>query len=1052
MGGIFGGGSSGGGSIEQAYNSLQVQTSIFGKAVPLLYGTNRLPGNIIDFQGFSRTAITQGGGGGKGGGGGGSSTTYDYHVGVAIALGQGPINGIGRVWGGTSTMQLAQYISGWSIDQATSNAIQAMYWYNDTAGMNGLTWLQQNPSFKSASSGTLTAALTSAGFYTLDTETDLTAFFGTLTQSPWGWMSTYYPANALNYPLMAYVAGYIDLGDSAYVPNYSIEYFGPYIFGGGILDANPALVLEDILTNTIGGARYPAAYLGSLTNLSNYCLASGIFISPIITDQTQASEIVNNIMQCCNAQPVVSQGILNFVPYGTKTISGNGATYTPNLTPIYTITDDDILFDGSNDPVQDTRDEEITDLYNFQQVTFSNRADEYASDVATAIDQGSIDRFDALIAPTVSLESYVCDAGIAQIIAQNILQRIAYSPEKPTLKLPYFPFILLDPMDLISIVEDSLGYDDTLIRVTSMEVDDQKEISFGFEVVGLNSSDAVQYSRQASTRTTVNYNVLPGDVNPPVIFEPPDAVGGGNIVMIGASGGNVWGGSYVYISQDQNSYKSIGQISIPARQGLLTAALASGSDPDTTDTLAVDLTESAAQLSSGTQADADNLNTLCLVDGELLSYETATLTATNKYNLTYLRRGAYGTTIAAHVSGAQFLRVDTEKLLSYGFDPNNIGQTIYIKFLSYNIYGGSLQNLADVPVYQYTIKGTALLSPLPAIQNAKFVYKNGNATLVWDMPADYRSPLMVEIRKGSSPAAGNVIYRGSASEWTVTGNDTYWLSPAYSVVYNGVQTLVYSSTWTEIDVPAGARISLNVIGSYDEGGLGWLGTCSGGAFVNPPGSAVELQGTGVQEVASMQGLSSMYFAGGIQMSGAYESLNVITTPQDQLVNTSVAYKVSGVAINSDFDLVPDVDLLADWDGSSSSAVVAQLQINVYSSGAWSGWQNWTQAQYYGSKFKFRVLLTSSNSTVTPSLSVFKFEVDVDTLPQGGTFNSAADGSFSVTYPAPYNVAPKPVVTITNPQAGDVVTLLSQTATGFTGLAQNAGSGVVRNLNYQVTSY
>src|SRR6185436_13861080 len=51
---------------------------------------------------------------------------------------------------------------------------------------------------------------------------------------------------------------------------------------------------------------------------------------------------------------------------------------------------------------------------------------------------------------------------------------------------------------------------------------------------------------------------------------------------------------------------------------------------------------------SGTQADADNLVTLCYVDDELVSYRTATLTAAYKYDLTYLRRGIYGTVINAH--------------------------------------------------------------------------------------------------------------------------------------------------------------------------------------------------------------------------------------------------------------------------------------------------------------------------------------------------------------------------------------------------------------------
>ena len=60
---------------------------------------------------------------------------------------------------------------------------------------------------------------------------------------------------------------------------------------------------------------------------------------------------------------------------------------------------------------------------------------------------------------------------------------------------------------------------------------------------------------------------------------------------------------------------------------------------------------------SATTADATALNTLCYVDGEYISYETATLTAANKYDLTYLRRGAYNSVIGAHALNAPFARL-----------------------------------------------------------------------------------------------------------------------------------------------------------------------------------------------------------------------------------------------------------------------------------------------------------------------------------------------------------------------------------------------------------
>src|SRR5947207_6135468 len=151
--------------------------------------------------------------------------------------------------------------------------------------------------------------------------------------------------------------------------------------------------------------------------------------------------------------------------------------------------------------------------------------------------------------------------------------------------------------------------------------------------------------------------VAPGDTNAPIIFEPPAGLSGGDLeVWLIASGGVNWGGCQVWVSSDGSTYALAGTIYRGARQGTLTATLPSHADPDTTDTLAVDLTESQGQLLSGTQADADNLVTLCHCDGALLSYEPATLTAAYQYDLTYLRRGAYATPIGSHSSGANFAR------------------------------------------------------------------------------------------------------------------------------------------------------------------------------------------------------------------------------------------------------------------------------------------------------------------------------------------------------------------------------------------------------------
>ncbi|MBV9552365.1 MAG: hypothetical protein JO032_06185 [Alphaproteobacteria bacterium] len=228
-------------------------------------------------------------------------------------------------------------------------------------------------------------------------------------------------------------------------------------------------------------------------------------------------------------------------------------------------------------------------------------------------------------------------------------------------------------------------------------------------IVPIGVGTAVLHAKQASAGAPLNPFVAPGNTNPPIIFEPSAGLtGGATEVWIIASGGADWGGCQVWISTDGNTYGLAGTIYRGGRQGVLTATLPAAADPDTAHTLAVDLSQSRGPLLSGTQADADAYVTLCYCDGELLSYETAALTATYKYSLTYLRRGAYGTAIGTHASGAAFARFgpNDPSLFRYFYPASFVGTTVYVKLPAFNTFGQALQSLAATAAHSYTLLGT----------------------------------------------------------------------------------------------------------------------------------------------------------------------------------------------------------------------------------------------------------------------------------------------------------------------------------------------------------
>lgn len=201
----------------------------------------------------------------------------------------------------------------------------------------------------------------------------------------------------------------------------------------------------------------------------------------------------------------------------------------------------------------------------------------------------------------------------------------------------------------------------------------------------------------------------PGNANPPIIFEPgSDFTNGKAEVWIISSGGVNWGGAQVHASLDGTTYAPIGYLIAGAAQGVLSDTFPSGSDPDTVNTLSVDLSMSRGSIVAGTAADADfKIPTAAYCDGELIAFSAATLTGSYAYDLdTYIRRGCYDTAIASHASGTQFAWIQNP--FSYEYPRTLIGTTVYFKFASFNKLGGELQSLADCIAYPYTLTGFGL--------------------------------------------------------------------------------------------------------------------------------------------------------------------------------------------------------------------------------------------------------------------------------------------------------------------------------------------------------
>lgn len=234
----------------------QINTASYGEVVPEILGTTRVSGNIIDYEDFTahehRTSTRTG----KGGGSKHTDISYTYTVAAAIALCEGPIAGIGKVW---KDKEVYQY---------PNESIQ------------------------------------------------FTLFNGAIAQAPWPYMTSKHPDKALPYSGLAYMAGVVDLGDRGSLPQYNFEVYGKLRDTGDGVDVNPADYIEHVLQSVgadvqIEGIENFRAYCKA---------ADILISTPPAQKSAKAQQIINDIAEITNSLVFWSTDRLKIVPLADKPI------------------------------------------------------------------------------------------------------------------------------------------------------------------------------------------------------------------------------------------------------------------------------------------------------------------------------------------------------------------------------------------------------------------------------------------------------------------------------------------------------------------------------------------------------------------------------------------------------------------------------------------------------------------------------------------------------------------------------------------------------------
>jgi hypothetical protein len=1061
----FGGGASGGTNAvapkQISAMGGQASTSLNGTPVAVVLGTNRVAGNLLLFTDAAAVANASGGKGGKGGLGGGNqvkgqSGTYTYSATVSYGMCVGPIQTVAKLWATTSTPETPPQTGNVTIQTGASG--QAPWSYilsahpDKAVGYNGLAvfnvakmGLGESPNLPNFNFEVMGLGIAAA----------LADF--QLPANAKAWTTTYAIPDATSEPF-ATIAGVVRSPGSA---------------TNVVFDTSPAWCLAELLTNATWGAGLPTAMIGDLTAYTTFCQAAGLVMSPALTGQNAARDILGSWLSATISDVFWSDGKIKVMPYADSPVTGMAAdgsslTYTPDLTPVMTI-DDSVLLPGAGDegPLQVTV-ADPSDLYNQVTIEYTERANDYNKLPALAQNDAHIAEYGLRPGPSLQGD-FITSGVVAHRIADLALARQLGVQATYEWRMRS-PGELLEPFDIVALDDPAQGLVDYPVRVLEVEEEDDSVFHITAEDIPGLIGDMAARAVPVNAGFVSRGNADPGNINAPVIFEPRGGLltAGTNMeVWIALSGASDdWGGAEVWVSTDNATFARLptrvaGKMRIGSLMGGVDTVPKAVNGPtiDNASQLYVDISESDGELLSTDQAGLLALNTLCYVDGEFLAYQTATLFRdAGQYELTGLVRGAYGSPIGIHAPGSPFARLDGN-VVRYAFTADRIGQTVYFKFPSFNTLGGGQQTLDEVESFAYTLRGVALTDPLPDVTGLASAYVAGVSRLNWNPIVDPRGrPIDYEIRLGGDPASAMIVARTPLTESPIIGDGTYWVAAHFSVPHGGE---VYSTDWTALAVTNSALVS-NVIATYAAAADGWSGTKTGTAMV---GGNLSLAPAGdILAADDVLPIADARYFGGVVAAGSYQIPTAARVTLTAPATCTVIVKLGAIVgydVNAiDLLTVPDILALADTIGADLGTKVSIVpQINTSQDGTlWDGWRNWVLGSYTGKVFDARVLLATADGTVAALLSDFVFKVDVPDRIDSGVAVGAPAGGQTVTFAAPFNggpdgsSVPKVLIAIHGGAAGDSYTLAGRSTAGFTIQFFNAGVAVARTFDWEAQGY
>jgi hypothetical protein len=353
-------------------------------------------------------------------------------------------------------------------------------------------------------------------------------------------------------------------------------------------------------------ANYPKA-LGTIVDIPTMnevrlqCRAGGLIGSLTMDQQRSASDWLKDLYMAANAAPVWSGFRLKSIPWSEVSAFGNGAVYTAPTAdgPLADLKENDLIVDGEKSIVTVDRVSQL-DADNIFQIQHLDRDNQYSPSTSSQPESGAIALYGPRKHQPDVLNMIVSPAVARKLLAIQV-RRTVYlrNTYKFTMRAP---LLQLEAMDLITITDSKLGIDALPVRLTKIVETDAYELECEAEpfVYGANAPNDLPVT--TADPYAPDLGVVPGPINVPIIMEPPGRMclsGKAELWTIVSDTDANYGGSIVYVSADGgSSYTESGITFGNATMGDVTSDWPLDADPDTTNPLSVDLSESSGELNS----------------------------------------------------------------------------------------------------------------------------------------------------------------------------------------------------------------------------------------------------------------------------------------------------------------------------------------------------------------------------------------------------------------------------------------------------------------------